>query len=107
MVTVIDALERANSQNEKFTALILSGGLELVKSDKSGKFYATVRKASIPSTLELAHAKSMVGSKIPGTIKRVPCEPYEFKTDSGEEILLEFTYEYVEDENNVAETVLG
>ncbi len=107
MVTVIDALERANSQNEKFTALILSGGLELVKSEKSGRFYATVRKASIPSTLDFEHAKSLIGSKIPGTIKRVPCEPYSYVTESGEEILLEFTYEYVEDESNVAETVLG
>ena len=52
MVRIIDVVQRRNSNAETFTAFILSGGGEMVKSQK-GKFYATARKASIPSTLDL------------------------------------------------------
>jgi len=67
MVTVIDAVERKNSKGEPFTAFILTGGVEMVKSQK-GKFYATVRKASVPSTIDISMAKRVIGQKMPGSI---------------------------------------
>ncbi|MBD3638340.1 MAG: hypothetical protein HUJ25_13390 [Crocinitomicaceae bacterium] len=107
MIIVQDYAVRENSDGNKFIALILAGGLEMVKSKLSGKFYATVRKASIASTVDESTAKALIGSKMPGCIKKIPCDPYEFETDSGESIELDFTYEYQEDVDNVVETVLG
>ena len=106
MITIIDAVERKNSKDETFVALILAGGIEMVKS-QAGKFYATVRKASVPSTLTLAVAKTMLGEKMPGSIVKQPCEPYMFATKSGEEIELSFTYEYSESAENVTEAVFS
>lgn len=104
MVTVIDAVERKNSKGETFTALILTGGVEMVKS-QNGKFYATVRKASVPSTLEQSLAKRMIGQKMPGLIIKKPCEPYPYKTQSGEEIEIDFTYEYSAEAGSVEESI--
>jgi hypothetical protein len=100
----MDAVERKNSNGEVFTAFILSGGVEMVKSQK-GKFYATTRKASVPSTLSIIHAKSMIGQKMPGSIVRKVCDPYMYKTQSGEEIELDFTYEYSEQGSSIEESL--
>jgi hypothetical protein len=106
MITIIDAVERKNSKGETFTSLILSGGVEMVKS-QNNKFYATVRKCSVPSTLDLPVAKSMIGEKMSGSIIKKPCEPYIYTTPKGEDIELEFTYEFVQETSNYAETILG
>jgi hypothetical protein len=106
MVHVIDAVERTNGKGEKFISLILSGGIEFVKS-AANKFYATVRKTSIPCTLDLKHAKSMIGSKMPGSIIKRPCEEYEYTTPKGEQIVLNFTYEYSEQSDNMEENVFS
>lgn len=106
MVTIIDAVERNNSKGETFTSLILTGGIEFTKN-KQGKHYATYRKASLPSTLTLAMAKSLIGTKMPGCIKKVPSEPYLFKTHTGEEIEISFSYEYSEEGETLAEAVFS
>jgi hypothetical protein len=95
MITIIDVAERKNSAGETFTALILAGSVEMIKS-MTGRFYATTRKASVPSTLSLAHAKSLIGTKMPGSIIKVPCEPYVYTTKSGDQITLDFSYSYSE-----------
>jgi hypothetical protein len=48
MITVTGYSERTRRDGTTFIALELSGGVELVQSQNSGKFYATVRKTSIP-----------------------------------------------------------
>ncbi|MGE0567071.1 MAG: hypothetical protein AB7O73_03915 [Bacteroidia bacterium] len=106
MITIIDAVERSNSNGEKFVSLILTGGLEMVKS-ASGKFYATARKASVPCTLELKVAKTMIGTKMPGNIVKRPCEPYIYTTPKGEEIELSFTYEYTETNSELEEALFS
>lgn len=106
MVTVIGAVERKNSQGETFTVLILTGGVEMVKSQK-GKFYATVRRASVPCTLGLELAKQMVGQRMPGSIIKKLCEPYGYITPEGVEIELNFTYEYSEAATSMEESVFN
>lgn len=105
MVIITDIAIRENSDGEEFIALILSGGLEMVRSNTTNKFYGTVRSCSVPSTLDEITAKAMIGQKIPGEIVKVSCEPYEFTTDSGETIELEFRYEYEDTSSNVEEHV--
>lgn len=95
MVYVENYAVRENRDGEKFYALIVSGGLEILKSSK-GKQYATLRRCSVPSTLNEEACKSIIGSQLPGTIKKVDCDPYDFVTKTGETISLNHTYEYVE-----------
>ena len=106
MVTITEVAERKNSQEETFVALILSGDVEMVKS-KQGKFYATTRKASVPSTLTLDLAKKMIGQRMNGQIIRRPCEPYLYETEGGETIELDFTYEYIDKPENLTEEVFS
>lgn len=95
MVQVVGYAIRKNKQGEHFIALDLIGSLELVQSQNTGRFYATVRKCSIPSTFDEEVAKMMIGSKIEGDIVRVPCDPYEYTVKrTGETISLAYTYSY-------------
>jgi hypothetical protein len=105
MIIISDVAERKNSKGENFVALILTGSVEMIKSKIGGKFYATVRKASVPSTLSLKLAKQVIGTRIQGMIVKKPCTPYMFKTQSGEEIELDWTYEYTDDAANLTEEV--
>jgi len=41
MVTVIDYHVRESKTGETFTTLSLQGDIEMIKSQKTGKFYAT------------------------------------------------------------------
>jgi hypothetical protein len=107
MVFISDFALRKNAAGESFVALILTGGLELLKSQKTGKMYGTVRKTSIPSTLDELTAKAMIGSKLPGEIVRVPCPEYEYTTTTGEKISLDFEYQYVDTSSNVEEKIFG
>jgi hypothetical protein len=96
MVIVSDYLEKINSKtNEPFVLLELSGGLELVQSQNTGKFYATSRKCRIPSTFNADVAKLMVGQQIDGDIVRVESDPYEYTNKTtGEIITLAHSYAY-------------
>jgi len=77
MVIVSDYMEKVNSTSgQTFVLLELSGGLELVQSQNTGKFYATSRKCRIPSTFNAEVAKLMVGQQIDGDIVRVESDPY-------------------------------
>jgi hypothetical protein len=61
MVIVTDVIEKINSQTEKpFVLLEISGGLEMVQSQGTGKFYATMRKCRVPSTFNLDVAKMQI-----------------------------------------------
>jgi hypothetical protein len=98
MVTIINCALRQSKEGKQFVSLQLQGDVELVQSMETGKFYATVRRCSITSTFDEPTAKSLIGTKLPGTIKRSGCEPYDYTTETGEIISLGHTYEYVPEE---------
>ena len=56
MVTICEVIKRQNKEGVEFNALILQGGIELVKSRETGSWYATSKKASITSTFDDATA---------------------------------------------------
>lgn len=104
MVTVIKYALRENTEGEEFIALTLQGGLEMIKSQNSGRYYATIRTATIPSTLDEDAAIHVVGQQLPGSIQKVKCEPYEYTVpESGEVIELSHRYEYVPEKSNVTQ----
>jgi hypothetical protein len=77
MVTIIDFVKRKNNEGVEFNSLILQGGLEMIKSNQSGRYYATAKKASVTSTLDDLTCKELIGQKIPGSIQKIECEPFE------------------------------
>jgi hypothetical protein len=95
MVTVTNALERVKKDGTSFTVIEISGGAELVLSQTTQRYYATVRKCTVPFTGSLEVAKMLIGQKIDGEIVRVICEPYEFTNPrTGEAIQLQHSYAY-------------
>jgi len=78
MVRVINYNKRVSESGKEFYSLTVQGGIELIKSRDTGNFYATAKKASIPSTFDEATCQALVGSEMPGQIEKVKCEPYEY-----------------------------
>jgi hypothetical protein len=87
MVTIIDYATRMSSEGEPFIALILQGGISLVKSKETGMYYATTKKASLPSTFDEETAKSLVGQQLEGSVERVECEPYQIANEETGEVI--------------------
>ena len=95
MVTVKSFQKRQSKDGREFLTLELMGGLEMVQSHNTGKFYATVRKCSIPATFDEDVAASLIGTQMPGQIVRIPSDPYEYTIkQTGEVITLQRSYGY-------------
>ncbi|HYH16498.1 MAG TPA: hypothetical protein VD794_14815 [Flavisolibacter sp.] len=95
MVTIINYAVRENSEGKSFISLELQGEVEVIQSSQTGKFYATAKRCTIPSTFSEDIAKSLVGKQIKGRIDRVQCEAYEYTVkETGEVISLMHTYIY-------------
>ena len=94
MVTISDYQPRVDSKGATFFVLILSSGIELVKSKKSGNTYFTERKCSKTCTFSETTCKALLGKDLPGSVERVTVEPYEYTTRDGEKIMLDFKWEY-------------
>ena len=106
MVTISGFTERQNADGKKFYALILQGGMELVLSEASGRYYATAKQASITSTFDEKTCQGLVGTKLPGKVTKVACEPFEYTVqESGEVILLNHRWVYSPSEAPLEETV--
>lgn len=100
-VTIIDFVSRRNhTTGEEFISLVLQGDLEIVTSE-SGTKYATNRRTTIPSTFDEILAGDYVGKTLPGTIEKVPCEPYKYTLpETGRVVTLDYTWEYQEPTTN-------
>lgn len=106
MVRIIDYRVRESRDGEPFLALIVQGGLQLVKSKETGMYYATAKKASIPSTFDELTCQSLIGQEIDGTIERVECEPYEITNEeTGEVLELSHRWIYVKEGETVEQAV--
>ena len=106
MVQIVDYAERTSSLGEKFFALILQGSLEMVKSKETGSYYATAKKASVASTFTEETCNVIMGQEIPGSIQRIPCEPYEFTVPgTGEVLVLEHRWIYLKEGETIDQVV--
>lgn len=94
MVTIVDYSQRKNSEGKDFYSLILQGGIEMVKSKATDRFYATAKRCSITSTFDEATCKAMIGEKIPGTVQKQSCEPYNYVVKETGEVM-ELTHRWV------------
>ncbi len=106
MVTISGYAERESADGKKFYALILQGGIEMVLSEESGRYYATAKQASITSTFDEATCKALVGTKLPGKISRIQSDPYDYTVkETGEIITLTHRWAYNPNEAAVDEMV--
>ena len=95
MVQVTNFHEVETKDGKTFISLELTGSLELIQSQTTGKFYATVRKCRVPSTFDANIAKMMVGTQMDGDVVRVETDPYEYVNKrTGEVLLLQHSYAY-------------
>lgn len=95
MVKIIGYNEVATKDGRTFISLDLHGGIEMVQSAATGKFYATVRTCRIPSTFSAEIAKTIVGQELDGNIVRVAAEPYQYVSPTtGEVMTLQHTFAY-------------
>ena len=99
MVTIINYKERQKDDGTSFFVLEVQGGIEMVKSQATGNFYATAKKAYIPSTFDELTCQALVGTKMSGEVEKVTCTPYEYTIkDTGEIITLTQRYSYVQEQ---------
>jgi hypothetical protein len=99
MVRIINYKKRETEDGKEFFVLELQGGIEMVKSKETDKFYVTARKASISSTFDELTCQALIGTELPGKVEKVNCEPYEYTIkDTGEVIVLTHRFDYVEEE---------
>ncbi len=60
-VKITDYKQRESMDGRQFYALTLQGGVEIVKS-ANGNAYATVKRASMPTTFDEATCQSLIGT---------------------------------------------
>jgi hypothetical protein len=108
MVTIVDFVKRQNKEGQEFNALILQGGLEFVRSLRTGRYYATAKKTSITSTFDDEMCQSLIGQQIPGSVQRVDCDPYEITLrETGEVITLYHRWVYLKEGEVLAEQAVA
>jgi hypothetical protein len=96
MVRIINYKERQKEDGTLFFVLELQGGIEMVKSKETGNFYATAKRAFIPSTFDEQVCTGLIGTEMPGSIIKEDCEPFEYVVkETGEEITLSHRWVYV------------
>lgn len=105
MVRIINYKERIKEDGTSFFVLELQGGIEMVQSNETGNFYATAKKAFIPSTFDEQTCVALIGTDMPGSISKEECEPFDYVVkETGEEITLFHRWVYVP-ENQTASKV--
>ncbi|MEO6732316.1 MAG: hypothetical protein ABIN01_13950 [Ferruginibacter sp.] len=95
MVTITGYQQRKSAEGKTFFVLELEGGLQIQISQTTGKQYATKSKCSMACSFDEVTAREVVGTTLPGSIVRTPCEPYSFTNpNSGENMTLDYNFTY-------------
>jgi len=99
MVTIVSYKERLKEDGSNFFVLELQGGIEMVKSKETGNYYATAKRAYLPSTFTREVCESLIGTQMPGGIVKEVCEPFNYVIkETGEEITLNHRWVYKSEE---------
>lgn len=102
MVTIVDYKSYQKEDGEKFYGLIVQGGIEAVKSQESGKTYLTARTARVSCTFNEATCVSLIGTQLPGSIRKVEVDAYDYTVpDTGEVLELTHRFEFVSEEDGI------
>ncbi|WP_217607387.1 hypothetical protein [Chitinophaga sp. GbtcB8] len=95
MVTIKNYFLNQNGEGKPYVCLELIGEIEILLSEKSGKFYADVKKCKIPTRIDEATARLMVGKQIAGSIVKKECAAWEYTVPgTGEVVTMNYRFEY-------------
>ena len=95
MVEVVGYSLKTPKEGKPYVALEIEGEIEMVQSQNTGRFYATVRRCTISSTFDQMTAERMVGKQMAGSIERVACEPYDFTIrETGEVVKMGYRWDF-------------
>jgi len=104
MVTIVDYKTYQRKDGTTFYSLVVQGGVEAVKSQETGRTYLTARTARVSCTFNELTCESLKGTQLPGQVKRVDAEPYEYAIpNSGEIVTLTHKFEFVSEEESILE----
>lgn len=96
MVTIQNYITRKSKKGGTFNVLVLSGGVEPVKN-ANGKTYFTSRTCTVASSFDEQTCKDLIGSKFPGSIEKVECDPYEYTIpNTNNTVTLSYKWDYVD-----------
>ncbi|WP_430614451.1 hypothetical protein [Flavobacterium sp. JP2137] len=99
MVRIIDYKKRQTEDGKEFFVLEITGGIEMIKSQTTNQFYATVRKATVTSTFDEQTCKALIGTEMTGRVVKQESELYEYvNKETGEVLVLSHRYVYVPEE---------
>jgi hypothetical protein len=102
MVRITNYQRRTTEQGKQFFTLELQGGIEIVKSQETGRSYMTAKKASMSCTFDELTCQSLIGTELPGAVQKVSCEEYSYTIkETGETIKLTHRFEYTDIEERV------
>ncbi|MEI6900436.1 MAG: hypothetical protein WCL00_11210, partial [Bacteroidota bacterium] len=103
---IMDYAQRTKSDGSVFFSLILQGGIQMVQSKATERYYATLKKASITCTFDEETCKASIGEKFPGSIQKQSCAPYSFVVkDTGEILELDYRWAYLPEGASMEEAV--
>lgn len=106
MVTVVDCSVRQGGEGKELAYLVVQGQPEFVKSLNSQRVYMTTRRAFVLTTFDKKTCKSLIGTKFPGSIKRIQCDEYDYNVPNSTEVIkLDFRYEYSDEAASMEEMV--
>lgn len=101
-VTVTGYQKKKNSEGGSFFVLQIEGGVNITKSETSGNYFATTMKTNIVASMDEVSCKALIGSELPGTVIKKEVAPYSYTIpSSGEEVMLNYKYEYVAEEEEL------
>lgn len=108
MVSIVDYKSYEREDGTNFHTLKVQSGIEAVKSQTTQRTYFTAKTANVPCTFNEDVCKSLIGQTLPGVIRKVEVEPYEYTVrETGEVITLDQRNEYfTEEDATIADNVI-
>ncbi|TJY34828.1 hypothetical protein E5167_11025 [Pontimicrobium aquaticum] len=101
MIVVKNYLKRKSKKGGEFFVLVLSGGIEPVRSAE-GQLYFTSRTCTVAASFDENMCKDLIGTKFPGSIEKVPCEPYSYTIPNTDKVVeLSYKWDYVDNPEEV------
>lgn len=94
MVQVLGVVERTSAKGNTFRVVIVGGDVQVVFSEEGNPRFDAV-KTGIPSNLPIEALQALIGSTLPGKIEKQECEPYTFTGSDGEDVTLDYRWQYV------------
>lgn len=96
MVSIVNYYERENKEGNSFFVLEVTGGIEMILSKTTDRYYATSKRAFLPCTFNEQTCKTLLGTQLSGTIEKQACEPYlHYVKETDEEVELNHRWVFV------------